>query len=73
MATTVTQAYIAEVAHKHGVKISDAAKALYSKLPTRAAVDDMITHAAKLAKAVGLKTITTNMARVEMAHYSEKK
>lgn len=66
----VTRAYITKVAHVNGVKITKEAKDAYIKLPDKKAVDDMVTHASQLAKSVGKKTISGEMAKVEMHHYS---
>lgn len=68
-----TLEYITAVAHKHDAYISDEAKHIYQKLPTKRDVDDMVSHAASLMKAVGLKTISGAIAKVEMAHYAKEK
>lgn len=67
-----TLLYITKVAHDNGVNITDDAKALYKALPSQEAVKDMLTHAAQLTKAMGRKTISTELAQVEMNHYNKK-
>ena len=68
MATKIS---IKESAHKHGVRISEDAIEVYSHMKQED-VEGMISHAAQLTKAFGKSTISVELARVEMRHYSKK-